>query len=188
MAHRTAGKLTFHEVDAARWDDFVRLFQAKGSPHYCWCMAWRATPDEVTLDGPGRKLAMQKRVRAGTPVGLLGYQGQEPVAWCSIAPRTTFRGLVSTDSSDNGIWSITCFFVLRRLRRAGIAKKLLGAALRHAREHGAKLVEAYPVEADSPSYRHMGFVSMFEKAGFRQVGRQGTRRHVMQRKLRARAK
>ena len=131
---------------------------------------------------------MHKRVRAGTPVGLLGYLRHEPVAWCSIAPRTTFRGLVSNDSSDDGIWSITCFFVLRRLRRAGIAKQFLGAALWHVREHGAKMVEAYPVEADSPSYRHMGFVSMFEKAGFREVGREGTRRHVMQRKLRARAK
>ena len=67
-------------------------------------------------------------------------------------------------------------------------KQLLGAGLRHAHEHGAKLVEAYPVEADSPSYRHMGFVSMFEEAGFHEVGREGTRRHVMQRKLRARAK
>jgi GNAT superfamily N-acetyltransferase len=186
MAARTASKLTFHEVDADHWDDFERLFEAKGSPKYCWCMAWRATKAEIPLDGAGRKVAMHNRVRAGTPVGLLGYLGHEPVAWCSIAPRTTFRGLVSNDGSDDEIWSITCFFVLRRLRRTGIAKRLLHAALRHAREHGAKLVEAYPVEADSPSYRHMGFVSMFEEAGFREIGREGTRRHVMQRKLRTR--
>lgn len=121
-------------------------------------------------------------------MGLLGYLGHEPVAWCSIAPRPTFRGLTGADSPDDIIWSITCFFVLRRLRRAGIAKQLLGAALRHARAHGAKVVEAYPVEADSPSYRHMRFVSMFEKAGFRKVGREGTRRHILQRRLRARAR
>ena len=188
MADRTVSKLTFQEVDTDHWGDFERLFEAKGSPKYCWCMAWRATAEEIKLDGAGRKVAMHNRVRAGTPVGLLGYLGHEPVAWCSIAPRTTFRGLVSDDSSDDGIWSITCFFVLRRLRRAGIARRLLRAALRHARDHGAKVVEAYPVEADSPSYRHMGFVSMFEEAGFHEVGREGTRRHVMQRKLRARTK
>ncbi|HEX2056314.1 MAG TPA: GNAT family N-acetyltransferase [Nitrospiraceae bacterium] len=188
MTRRPVGKLTFHEVDAEHWNDFERLFEAKGSPHYCWCMAWRATPEEIKLDGPGRKIAMYGRVQAGTPVGLLGYLGHEPVAWCSIAPRRTFRGLISGDPPDEGIWSITCFFVLRQLRRAGIAKQLLAAALRHAREHGAKVVEAYPVEADSPSYRHMGFVPMFEEAGFREVGREGTRRHVMQRKLRVRAR
>jgi len=188
MADRTVSKLTFHEVDADHWNDFERLFQAKGSPKYCWCLAWRATSEEIKLDGAGRKVAMHDRVQAGIPVGLLGYLGHEPVAWCSLAPRTTLRGFVSDDSSDDGIWSITCFFVLRRLRRAGIAKQLLGAALRHARERGAKVVEAYPVEVDSPSYRHMGFMSMFEKPGFHKVGREGTRRHVMQRKLRARAK
>ena len=30
----------------------------------------------------------------------------------------------------------------------------------------------------------MGFVSVFEKAGFYEVGRAGTRRHVMQLKVR----
>ena len=44
-------------------------------------------------------------------------------------------------------------------------------------------MEAYPVDEDSPSYRFMGFVPMFEEAGFREIGREGMRRHVMQRKL-----
>jgi len=44
---------------------------------------------------------------------------------------------------------------------------------------GARVVEAYPVAPDSPSYRFMGFVPAFEKAGFREVGRAGSRRHVM---------
>lgn len=64
-----------------------------------------------------------------------------------------------------------------------MTKQLLAAALRHARKHGAKVVEAYPVEADSPSYRFMGFVPMFEEAGFREIGREGTRRHVMRHEL-----
>jgi hypothetical protein len=39
--------------------------------------------------------------------------------------------------------------------------------------------EAYPVAPDSPSYRFMGFVPMFEKARFVEIGTAGTRRHVM---------
>jgi hypothetical protein len=61
---------------------------------------------------------------------------------------------------------------------------MLAAALEHARRQGAGLVEAYPVDEDSPSYRFMGFVPLFEGAGFREVGREGSRRHVMQRRLR----
>ena len=48
-----------------------------------------------------------------------------------------------------------------------------------ARAKGATVVEAYPVAPDSPSYRFMGFVPVFEAAGFREVGRAGIRGHVM---------
>ncbi|WP_199728828.1 hypothetical protein [Corallococcus sp. CA053C] len=45
-------------------------------------------------------------------------------------------------------------------------------------------MEAYPVDADSPSYRFMGFVPVFTSAGFEVVGRAGSRRHVMRLPLR----
>jgi hypothetical protein len=49
---------------------------------------------------------------------------------------------------------------------------------------GAKIVEAYPVDVDSPSYRFMGFVPAFEKAGFEPTGqREGKRRHLMRLEL-----
>ena len=56
---------------------------------------------------------------------------------------------------------------------------MIDAAVEHARARGASVIEAYPVEPDSPSYRFMGFVGAFQDAGFREVGRAGTRRHVM---------
>ncbi len=43
-----------------------------------------------------------------------------------------------------------------------MTKRLIGAAVDHARERGAAEVEAYPVDPDSPSYRFMGYVSSFE--------------------------
>lgn len=64
-------------------------------------------------------------------------------------------------------------------QRAGISKKLLLAAVDHAARNGATIVEAYPVDPDSPSYRFMGFVETFSEAGFQKVGRAGQRRHVM---------
>jgi hypothetical protein len=56
---------------------------------------------------------------------------------------------------------------------------MLSAAIETARRHGATVVEAYPVDPDSPSYRFMGFVPLFRAAGFKSAGRAGTRRHVM---------
>lgn len=174
-------------MTADRWNDLEKLFSARGSPGYCWCMAWRADPkDPRSGSGSGRKILMKERISDGVPVGLLGYVGGEPVAWCSIAPFDTFRGLrkLREQEATEKLWSITCFFVRREHRGAGLAKQLLAAAVRHAKKHGARLVEGYAVEPTSPSYRHMGFVSMFEAAGFEEIRREGTRRHVMQLHLR----
>jgi GNAT superfamily N-acetyltransferase len=166
--------LTFREVDQDRWPDFARLFESRGGPSYCWCMAWRPKP----ADGPSRRAAMHGHVKAGTPVGLLGYLDEAPVAWCSIAPRETYRaGLGGT--GEPGTWSLACMFIQRDLRGQGITKQLIAAAVAHARSRGATAIEAYPVAPDSPSYRFMGFVPTFEKAGFHPAGQAGKRRHIM---------
>jgi len=123
---------------------------------------------------------MKKLVTNGIPVGQIGYLQEEPVAWCLLAPFDTFRGLRKTEEPMRKVWSVTCFFVRREHRGQGLAKQLLAAAIRHARKRGAKLVEGYAVAPSSPSYRHMGFISMFKEAGFSDVGREGTRKHVMQ--------
>jgi GNAT superfamily N-acetyltransferase len=182
-----ASAIVFREVDADSWGDFERLFEGRGGPSYCWCMIFRATKEEAKhTDRVSRKAAMQRRVQDGMPVGLLGYLGDEPVAWCSVAPRSTFRTLGVEDRPEDAqgkVWSITCFFVHRSLRGQGLTRQLLEAAVAHARKRGATVVEAYPVEPDSPSYRFMGFIDTFKGAGFEEVGRVGTRRHVMRRLL-----
>ena len=173
-------RLVFHEVDKDRWRDFERLFERRGGPKACWCMVWRATTEEAKhADGASRKAAMAKRIAAGVTVGLLGYLDDEPVAWCSVAPRSTYRRLVDDGSPDEGTWSIVCFFVVRRLRGQGVTRRMIAAAVNFARSRGAKIVEAYPVDPDSPSYRFMGLVSVFRAASFREAGRVGKRRHVM---------
>ena len=175
-------KLRFKPVDTDTWADFDTLFSARGAPSYCWCMAWRANhQDPKVATKAGRKAAMKKLVKDGLPVGLLGYLDGEPVAWCSIAPFDTHRKLrqVADGEETARIWSVTCFFVRRDLRGQGLTKQLLAAAVKLARKHKAKVVEGYGVKPDSPSYRYMGFVPMFEEAGFEQAGKEGTRRHVM---------
>src|SRR4030095_6601120 len=177
-----AEELVFHKVDKARWDDFAALFESRGAPKYCWCMVWRATAAEArAMMDPERKAAMRKRVKAGVPVGILGYLAGEPVAWCSIAPRSTYRPLggLEREGEADDVWSLACFYLKRSMRGQGFGRRTLEAAVEHARAEGARVGEAYPVGPASPSHRFMGFVGAFEKAGFKQVGRAGSRRHVM---------
>jgi GNAT superfamily N-acetyltransferase len=180
-----ATKLIFREVKKSNWSDFVDLFESPGCPSYCWCMAWRPLPgDRRVSTNVVRKKAMKHIVDSGTPIGILAYDGKKPIAWCSIAPRQTYlsRSLAGEDYPgvpEEKVWSLVCFFVSRKLRRLGIAKQLLNEAVKIAGKHGARVVEAYPVDLDSPSYRFMGFVSKFERAGFVETGRAGKRRHIM---------
>ncbi len=175
------GDLTFRPVADETRADFEAFFSARGAPHFCWCMVWRRTAEEAKHHtGPDRKRQMMQRLDAGTPIGLLAYDGDDPVAWVSVAPRETYRKLGGPEAAPGEvIWSIACFFVSRRLRRQGMTRRLIAAAIDHARAQGATIVEAYPVDTDAPSYRFMGFVAVFADAGFAEIGRAGYRRHVM---------
>jgi GNAT superfamily N-acetyltransferase len=173
--------LAFHEVIPERWVDFEQLFLAPGGPKHCWCMV----PRRAVAGAEGKRDAMHSLVEAGTPVGILAYRDGTPIGWCSIAPKATHPRLVRhADEADlEGVWSLTSFFVPRAERGRGLLAQLLDAALEVARAQGARAVEAYPVDEDSPSYRYGGFVQNFARAGFPETGRLGTRRHVVQRDL-----
>jgi len=119
-------------------------------------------------------------------VGLLAYVDGEPAAWCSVAPRETFvalGGVEEPGEDESTVWSLTCFYVRNAFRHRGLMDRLIEEAARHAREHGGSVIEAYPVPPDGPSYRFCGFIPVFEAHGFSEVGRAGTRRHVMRRSL-----
>ncbi|MCP9895462.1 GNAT family N-acetyltransferase [Vulcanococcus limneticus Candia 3F8] len=120
----------------------------------------------------------------GQPVGLLGYRGTDPVAWCSVAPRDSYRPLGGLDDDERKVWSLVCMFVKREFRGVGLGKELIRAAIQHSRLQGADILEVYPVDPESPSYRFMGFVPTFQELGFKEVGRAGSRRHVMRLDLR----
>jgi GNAT superfamily N-acetyltransferase len=142
-------------------------------------MVWRTNENEKMFPGKsGKKASMKSRVDRGTPVGLLAYSDNEPMAWCSIAPRDTYKSLGGDETKD-AVWSLACFFIKRSFRNMGLTSRLLAAAVEYARDNGAQYVEAYPVAPDSPSYRFMGFVPVFEKAGFQFVKSAGSRRNVM---------
>lgn len=177
--------MNFQEVTQERWGDLESLFEGRGGPSHCWCMVWRPKPKGGggRLDNAAKKIALRGFVDAGTPVGLLGYEGGEPVAWCSIAPRDAYRRMSRIPDPDGiapaDVWAVACFFAVRRLRGTGITRRLIAAAVSLARSKGAAMVEAYPVDPDSPSYKFMGTVPAFQSMGFECAGAEGKRRRVM---------
>ncbi|HEY8142461.1 MAG TPA: GNAT family N-acetyltransferase [Kofleriaceae bacterium] len=176
--------LTFRPVDTTTLPEFEAFFAAPGAPKWCWCMAWRRTPAEVKESGGANsRRQMLGRIRAGVPVGLLACEGDEAVGWVSVAPRDTFRLKGAPAQPGEVVWSISCFYVPRDRRGEGVTRKLIDGAVAHARANGATVVEAYPVDPESPSYRFMGFVPVFAGAGFTDLGKRGKRRHVMRRRL-----
>lgn len=175
----------FHAVTSETWHDMEALFSGRGGPKACWCMVWRndvnGTP--AAQAAPDRKAVMERLVLSGHPVGILGYDQGTPVAWCSVAPRPLFGKNLSNTAPVDGLWSLTCFFIRADHRKQSGFGALLAAAETHAALHGAKAIEAYPVDPDSPSYKFSGFLPAFTALGYVPVGTVGTRRHVVQKTL-----
>jgi len=171
-----------------RWNDMVRLFGDRGAYAGCWCMWWRLTRSEFSRGtGDGNKEKMRQIAQSGRVPGILGYVGDQPVGWCSIAPREDFPSLDRSRTlkrvDETAVWSIVCFFVAKEFRRRGLMAALLRAAVDYARARGAAVVEGYPVEPIEgrlpSSAGYMGLVSAFRQAGFREVARRSPNRPIM---------
>ena len=182
--HKVSPLLNFRPVTPQRLADLERFSQSHGKFRYCSCMRWRMATSEYARSGKeGRIAALAQRVEADAPVGILAFLDDEPVGWCSIAPRESYagleryRGLSRLDSAP--VWSVVCFFVDRHVRRQGLTLGLLRAAVEYAVAQGAQTIEGYPVEPGSGLYTYMGSPAIFEKAGFRDVTPAGQARRVM---------
>jgi len=184
--------LEFHPVTPERWADFEILFGEHGACGGCWCMWFRLKRSDFEKQkGEGNRLAMKAIVESGEVPGILAYAGGEPVGWCSVAPRETFgvlqRSRVLKPVDEQPVWSIVCFFIAKPYRRRGLMGQLIEAAVAHAAAHGAKMVEAYPVEpkkAEVPDvFAYTGLASTFLKAAFVEVARRSETRPIMRRSV-----
>lgn len=173
--------IEFRPIGTENWLDFEALMESRGAPHGCWCTAWLGGVTKAA-DKSEKKAAMKARAGAGIPIGLLAYVAGEPIGWCAVAPRETYRNL-GGDASKARVWSVVCFFITRKYRGQGLSTRFLGEAVGYAQAQGARFIEGYPVAPDAPSYKFMGFMPLFEKAGFEYVKPAGTRRNVMLRAL-----
>jgi GNAT superfamily N-acetyltransferase len=177
--NRAVNGFDVQPVTAERWPDLARLFSGKGDAAGCWCMWFRVPPKTYSASGrAGNRAAMETRVAAGEEPGLIAYEEDQPVGWVSVAPRRDFVRIETNaergEISEDGVWSVVCFFIAAGRRGEGVATALLAAAVDYARAHGARVLEAYPIERGGPisnSDAYTGVPSLYTKAGFREVGR-----------------
>jgi GNAT superfamily N-acetyltransferase len=180
-----------HPVTPDRWDDLAALAGERGFTSGCWCMWWRVTSKEFEeRHGTGLRQDLNDLVATGPEPGLLAYVDGEPAGWVALAPREEYPRLDRSPKlrrlDDKPVWSITCFTIGRRHRRRGVAAALLDAAVDFARERGAEVVEAYPIDTGgakrSSADLYTGTLAMFERAGFEEVARRSGR-PIVRRKL-----
>lgn len=180
-------QLSFRPLTPDLWTGFEHLFGPRGACGGCWCMFWKLRGkayDEHTGE-PTRQ--MQKSiVESGTVPGLLAFDGDEPVGWIAVEPRSAYPKLAHSrilkPVDDAEVWSVTCFFVAKQNRRQGLTVELLKAAVNYVSEQGGKIVEGYPVDTkkDMPAaFIYTGTAAAFQKAGFVEVARRSEKRPIM---------
>lgn len=192
----------FYPATPERWSDLENLFGKNGANAGCWCMFWRLERAMFKkTKGEGNRQILKQIVEANEQPGILAYEGAQPVGWCGIAPR---ESLIALENSrilkrvdDQPVWSITCFFILKEARRKGIMESLIKTAVEHAKTNGAQMVEAYPIDMQSPklmgqtfnSYSgYMGVASVFRALGFEQAGQASETQLIMRLKVNPRQK
>ena len=180
--------LKFHPLTSGRWTDFEKLFGKHGAYGGCWCMWWRLKRSEFERQkGDGNRKAMKAIVDSGEVPGILAYTGDQPIAWCSVAPREAYpaleRSRILKRVDDEPVWSIVCFFVAKPFRGKGVNRELLRAAIEYVRKQGGNIVEAYPVEPKKDRipdvFAYTGLASTFRNAGFVEVLRRSETRPIM---------
>jgi GNAT superfamily N-acetyltransferase len=169
--------ITVVPATAERWADVRTLLGGDGD-RGCWCQYWRQSSSDYGRLGPGGgRRALREQLDRDPAPGVIAYLDAEPVGWCGVGPRAGMERIVRSRTipqvDDVPVWSVVCFKVRVGFRRRGVARALLEGAIDYARANGAPALEAYPIDPEGKrldvSFSYVGFVGMFEAAGFQQV-------------------
>jgi GNAT superfamily N-acetyltransferase len=180
--------LDYQPLTINRWPDLEKLFGKHGACGGCWCMWWRLPRTQFNKQkGEANKNALKEIVANGEVPGIIAYDKEEPVAWCSVAPRETYSSLERSRTlkriDDKPVWSVVCFFTAKPYRNKGLTVKLLRAAIDYAKTKGGKIIEGYPVDPQSgrlpDPFVYTGLLQSFLKVGFTEAFRSSKTRIMM---------
>lgn len=160
---------------ADRFDDVAALLGPRGpDTSACWCLYYRCTSSQFNqLKGAERPAALRSLCEREVAPGVLAYLDGQVVGWCALGPRAEMGRLQRSRTipvvDDTPAWSVVCFVVRAGFRRRGVTAALLDGAIAYAAEHGATVLESYPIDTEgsrvSGAFLYVGTTSMFERAG-----------------------
>ncbi|MCH6229866.1 GNAT family N-acetyltransferase [Microbacterium sp. CFH 31415] len=178
------------------WDDLQAILT--GAAGHCQCQRQRlGDHDWWYMPVSERAAILREETHCGDPratetVGIVAYQGDEPVAWCAVDRRAVYGRLRGSpvpwkgraqDKDDETVWAIACMIVRKGHRGEGLTYPLVAAAVEFARERGASAIEGYPLVTGGAQViwdeLNVGPVGPFLAAGFREVAHPTKRRVVM---------
>ena len=147
--------VTVVPATSERWIDMEKLFGKNGASGGCWCMFWRLPrSDFKAMQAEEHKAVLRSMTQNNQVPGVLAYLAGSAIGWCSIGPREDYIALEASRIlkrvDDQPVWSIACFFVNKLYRQTGISRALLEGAVAYAQSKGAKIIEGYPIDLQTP--------------------------------------
>lgn len=157
----------------------------------CHCQYWSFAGDHrewqlrLATEPELNARALEVGLGSGELLGVLAEAGvagagegsPEVVGWSRLARSSDldrlyrgrlYRGLPCFQGDRSGVMTVGCVLVAPKLRRRGIARRLLGAQVEYARQLGARALEAFPRGATdvSDGEQWMGPLTIYRELGF----------------------
>ncbi len=160
------------------WDAFAGLAERhNGVWGGCWCTYFHLAPEnEVERRAIGHREFKRQLVEAGQAHAALVMEGDVAVAWAEYGTVAELPNLHHRKQWEKGVveppdYRITCLFVDRDHRRAGMAATAVRGAMGLIAAAGGGRVEAYPHDLPegkktSSSFLYNATRTMYERLGF----------------------
>jgi ribosomal protein S18 acetylase RimI-like enzyme len=184
MDRAGAASLDIVPLTPSRVADYLAFFDGVAfadNPEWakCYCHYYHVpkTIPWQSFDAAANRTAMKARIDVGEMDGFLAYRGGVVVGWLNAQPLSKLphcwarmgveRPQLHVPDTDAA--AIVCFVIAPGERRRGVARALLGGALKLMRERGIRCVFAFPFEArdDARATAHYhGPRPLFDAEGF----------------------
>lgn len=129
------------------------------------------------IKGTIRRYAVDM-LNGGEISGYLAFDHSLSVAWCNAGDIEAYKAFIPEIARKNRCgrtYSIVCFEVAPEYRKKGIALSFIERICNDAKKQGYTAVEGYVSEMNDSNYDFTGPKSLYEKAGFSEVHRDGAK-------------
>lgn len=164
-------------LSPATWPAFAAMVERQsGLFTSCWCTNFHCYPDPPERREIGNRAFKQRLVEEGRAHAALVFEGDDAVAWAQYGTVDELANIHHRKEWEATVEQlpdhrITCVFVDRHHRRAGLAEIAVRGALALIAAEGGGRVESYPHDIPpdkkmSSSFLYNGTRTMYERIGF----------------------